>query len=208
MCVAQWWRVDDDYTHYVTLKSKQAPAVAVETETFPIDHSSHEDSKRDDSSTQVFTVRGSSLVDYSESYETNEDCTKDQPLTPHCDEVGRKKRRTENILMNRASDFSDPLHNSHASIVDQTDDEDSVKDHSSVQSDDEVVPRLRRTKSILFSDALCDSSDDSTKGPSTSMSEMASQRLRRSCSHPVSLFLPPSCHHLKDSTSQTQHHVH
>lgn len=51
--------------------------------------------------------------------------------------------------MDRVPDFSGMfLYDSNESIVDQTDDEDSSEDHSSVQADG-VVPKLRRTKSIL-----------------------------------------------------------
>ncbi len=50
--------------------------------------------------------------------------------------------------MDEVSDFADPLYDSNETIVDQTD-EDSLKDHSSVERDDGIVPKLRRTKSIL-----------------------------------------------------------
>ena len=50
--------------------------------------------------------------------------------------------------MDGVQDFSDPLYESYDSVVDETDD-DSIKDHSSVQSDDEAVSKLSRTKGFL-----------------------------------------------------------
>ncbi|XP_034538605.1 uncharacterized protein LOC117812108 isoform X3 [Notolabrus celidotus] len=208
---------------------KQAPAAEEEEmAVLPVNLSFRGDG--DDASPKEFTVRGSSLVDYSDSDESNENCLNDQPLGPHCDEVVPKLRRTKSILMKTVPDFSDdlydssddgtegpstqsksemasqrmetlqdfcqPLCDSNESIVEETDDADSIKDHSDVQSDIEVVPKLRRTKSIQmkkvpdFSDALYDSSDDSTEGPSTqSKSEMASQRPRRGCYRPIQKIL-------------------
>ncbi|XP_070704434.1 uncharacterized protein [Pempheris klunzingeri] len=91
-------------------------------------------------------------------------------------------------------EFSDALDDSLENLMDETDD-DSIKDLSSVQSDDEVVSKLRRTKSILvdripeFSDTLSDSSDDEIEGPSTSKFEMASQRLKRGRFRPLPMSL-------------------
>jgi hypothetical protein len=45
----------------------------------------------------VFSVGGISLVDYSDSDETSSDCWKDQPMTPHIDEVKEKLNDTRKI---------------------------------------------------------------------------------------------------------------
>ncbi|XP_051816723.1 uncharacterized protein LOC127537708 [Acanthochromis polyacanthus] len=153
----------DDAHAQVTIR--QAPAVAVETETSPIHGASHEDSSQDDAHAQVLT-----LVDYPLSDETDEDCIEDPLLNLHCNE------------MYRISDVCEPLFSSNESTVDETD-EDSMKNYSGVHSEHNIVPKLRRTKSLLmdripdFSDALFDSSEDSSEGPSFK-SERASRRLQ------------------------------
>ncbi|XP_041665397.1 serine-rich adhesin for platelets-like [Cheilinus undulatus] len=98
--------------------------------------------------------------------------------------------------MHKLEDFGQPLSDSDESIVEDTDYEDSIKDYSDVQSDIEVVPKLRRAKSIQmrkvskYSDALYNSSDDITEDTSTwSKSEMASQRPKRGCVHPMQKIL-------------------
>ncbi|XP_035855891.1 uncharacterized protein LOC116064526 isoform X2 [Sander lucioperca] len=125
-----------------------------QTETLPVDQTSHEDSDIDAATTQVCTVKGVSLVDYLLTDETDEDCIEDQPLTPHCDDIFGKQSRSENILMDRVSDFSEPLYDSNETKVEETDEEDSIIGHSSVQADGELVPKLRRTKSILVNKLL------------------------------------------------------
>ncbi|XP_047187300.1 uncharacterized protein LOC124849902 isoform X3 [Scophthalmus maximus] len=88
------------------------------------------------------------------------------------------------------------LYDSDETIVKETSDEASPNIE---QSDDELVPSLRRTKSIMmdrvqdFAGCLYDSSDDSTEGTFISKPERDSQRLRRSSCHPVSLFLILVC---------------
>ncbi|XP_034530164.1 histone-lysine N-methyltransferase, H3 lysine-36 specific-like isoform X3 [Notolabrus celidotus] len=100
---------DDDASPKVTYK--QAPAAAEEEmAVLPVNLSSHDDD--DDASPKEFTVGGSSLVDYSDSDESNENCLNDQPLGPHCDEVVPKLRRTKSILMKTVPDFSDDLYDS------------------------------------------------------------------------------------------------
>ncbi|XP_041645880.1 uncharacterized protein LOC121511311 [Cheilinus undulatus] len=209
--------------------SKQAPAPEEEMAALPVNLSpcvyDDDENAAAADGPKEFTIRGSSLVDYSDTDETDEDCLNDQPLGPHCDEVVPKLRRTKSILMKKVPDFSDdlydssddstegpsaqsksemalqrmhkledfgqPLSDSDESIVEDTDYEDSIKDYSDVQSDIEVVPKLRRAKSIQmrkvskYSDALYNSSDDITEDTSTwSKSEMASQRPKRGCVHP------------------------
>ena len=48
-------------------------------------------------------------------------------------------------------DVSDHLYNSDETVVKETCEEASPSNHSNNQSDDELVPPLRRTKSILVS---------------------------------------------------------
>ncbi|XP_041841745.1 uncharacterized protein LOC121654512 isoform X2 [Melanotaenia boesemani] len=121
---------------------------------------------------QVF--QGLSLVDYPESDESEDGSTNLNSLA-YCDKVVRKKRRMSHCV--RPSPQSP--YNSNESVVEDSDD------------NNDYVPKLRRTKSILmdgvpdFSDALYDSNDDNTEGPSTSKSEMVSQRQRRACFNPL-----------------------
>ncbi|TRY54289.1 hypothetical protein DNTS_021273 [Danionella cerebrum] len=81
-------------------------------------------------------------------------------------------RDQDGSIQDGVPNVPDPLYDSNESIVEE--------------SDDEVVPKLRRTKSILMerlplSDALFDSSDDTTEDLSTSKSDRASERQRRYC---------------------------
>ncbi|XP_041824505.1 uncharacterized protein LOC121655287 [Melanotaenia boesemani] len=106
---------------------------------------------------QVF--QGLSLVDYPESDESEDGSTNLNSLA-YCDKVVRKKRRMNHCV--RPSPQSP--YNSNESVVEDSDD------------NNDYIPKLRRTKSILmdgvpdFSDALYDSNDDNTEGPSTSKS--------------------------------------
>ncbi|XDV12024.1 hypothetical protein PO909_000781 [Leuciscus waleckii] len=168
----------------VTQEPKQQTSV-LETKTSLTDHSSHDASNKDAVVTQepnqVFTIKGFSLVNYTKSDETDEEYIKDNPPTPHCDVV-LKKTRNGNIQVVGVADFSDPLIESNESIVDETDED------SSLQSDNEVVPKhVLMDRVPDFSVPLNESSDDSIDEPSTSMSGMASQRPRRNCHRPVSL---------------------
>ncbi|XP_078142365.1 uncharacterized protein LOC144542988 [Centroberyx gerrardi] len=163
----------------------QTPAAAVETETCPVTQMFHEESKPDETNTQVFQAQRFSLVAYSDSDETDEDCMENKTSTPHRD--GRKK--TDDILMDSGPDVSDHLYDTDESIVEDTCDKASPN-HSNEQSDDELVPPLRRTKSILmdrvydFAGCLYDSSDDSTQGTFISEPKRNSQRPRRISCHP------------------------
>uniref|UniRef100_A0A9J8B6L0 SET domain-containing protein n=1 Tax=Cyprinus carpio carpio TaxID=630221 RepID=A0A9J8B6L0_CYPCA len=69
---------------------KQQTSV-IETKTSLTDHSSHDASNKDAVVTQepkqVFTIKGFSLVNYTESDETDEEYIKDNPPSPHCDVV-------------------------------------------------------------------------------------------------------------------------
>ncbi|KAK0144115.1 N-lysine methyltransferase KMT5A-A [Merluccius polli] len=138
--------------------------------------------------TQVFSVRGISLVDYSDSDETSSDCWKDQPLTPHIDEVKEKLNETRKIPMDSVPDYWSPLHDSCESVVDESEaveessDVDPLKDNS---KDEDVVPKLWRTDSSLnqvldFSD---DTSDDSA--PDSTFKAAQRQRPRRACRHAI-----------------------
>lgn len=66
-----------------------------------------------------------------------------EPPTPHLDVI---------IGQNDIGpDVSDHLYDSDETVVKETCDEASPSNHSNNQSDDELVPPLRRTKSILVS---------------------------------------------------------
>ncbi|XP_020514118.1 uncharacterized protein [Labrus bergylta] len=126
------------------------------------------------------------VPDFSDSlYDSSDDST-EGPST-------QSKSETASQRLDTLQDFPQTLSDSTESNVEEFNDEDSTKDHSDVQSDIEVVPKLRRTESIQmkkvpdFSDALYDSSDDSAEGPSKS--EMASQRPRRGCYCPIQKIL-------------------
>ncbi|XP_034551062.1 histone-lysine N-methyltransferase, H3 lysine-36 specific-like isoform X3 [Notolabrus celidotus] len=138
---------DDDASPKVTYK--QAPAAAEEEmAVLPVNLSSHDDD--DDASPKEFTVRGSSLVDYSDSDETNENCLNDQPLGPHCDEVVPKLRRTKSILMKTVPDFSDDLYDSS----------DDGTEGPSTQSKSEMASQRMETLQDF-----CQPLSDSNEGP-------------------------------------------
>ncbi|XP_034565553.1 uncharacterized protein LOC117831136 isoform X3 [Notolabrus celidotus] len=169
----------------------QTPAAAaVETETSPAHQMFHKESKPDETQPQVFTVQGFSLVDYSESDETDEDFMENQSPTPHRDVL---RKITENTLMDSGPEVSNELYDSE-SVVNETSDEASPSNHSNEQSDNVLVPSLRRTKSLMwdrvqdFAGCLYDSDDDSTEGTSISKPERDSPRLRRSSCHPMSVY--------------------
>ncbi|KAL7387790.1 hypothetical protein ABVT39_001078 [Epinephelus coioides] len=172
------------------VKALQTPAAAEETETSPVHQMFHEESKPDETNTQVFTVQGFSLIDYPDSDETDEDCMENESLTPHPDVVLRQN--TENIMNDIGPDVSDHLYDDET-VVKETCDEASQNNHSNEQSDDELVPPLRRTKSILmdrvqdFTHCLYDSSSDSAEDTFNLKPERDSQRLRRSsrCPRPL-----------------------
>ncbi|KAL7405935.1 hypothetical protein ABVT39_010494 [Epinephelus coioides] len=170
------------------VKALQTPAAAEETETSPVHQMFHEESKPDETNTQVFTVQGFSLIDYPDSDETDEDCMENESLTPHPDVVLRQN--TENIMNDIGPDVSDHLYDDET-VVKETCDEASQNNHSNEQSDDELVPPLRRTKSILmdrvqdFTHCLYDSSSDSAEDTFNLKPERDSQRLRRSSRCPI-----------------------
>ncbi|XP_030018187.1 uncharacterized protein LOC115438607 isoform X4 [Sphaeramia orbicularis] len=95
--------------------------------------------------------------------------------------------------MDSRPDVSDHLHNSDETIMKETCNEVSPNNHSNKQSDDEVVPSLSCTKSILvdreqeFAGCLHDSGDNCTPGTSISKPERHSQRLTRSSHRPMNL---------------------
>ncbi|XP_076600586.1 uncharacterized protein LOC143328943 [Chaetodon auriga] len=129
------------------------------------------------------SIRMKEVPDFSDALYDSDDCT-DGPSAQSKSEMALQR-------MHKLEDLCQPLSDSDESIVEETDYEDSIKDNSNEQSDIEVVPKLRMTKTIQmkkapdYSDALYDSSDDSAEDPSTwSKSEMASQRPRRSCLRP------------------------
>ncbi|XP_038550620.1 putative uncharacterized protein DDB_G0290521 [Micropterus salmoides] len=123
------------------VKGLQTPAAAEENETSPVPQMLNDRPNPDQTCTQVFTVQGFSLVDYPDSDETDEDGMENEPPTPHLDVI---------IGQNDIGpDFSDHLYDSDETVVKETCDEASPSNHSNNQSDDELVPPLRRTKSIL-----------------------------------------------------------
>ncbi|XP_062418690.1 uncharacterized protein LOC134129750 [Pungitius pungitius] len=161
----------------------EAPAVTIETEDTPLNLTSHQESRREEAIAQV--------TNYEAPAVTIE--TEDTPLNLTSHEESRRKEAIAQVFSVRSlplvqysdtdetDDFSDDLHESNESMVDETNDE---QDHPTCA---QVVPKMRRTKSILmlklpdFSDALYDSSEDSAESPSSSESEMAIQRTKRSC---------------------------
>ncbi|KAF7199398.1 AF4/FMR2 family member 1-like, partial [Nothobranchius furzeri] len=114
------------------MKDLQTPAAADENETSPVPQMLNDGPIPDETYTQVFTVQGFSLVDYPDSDETDEEV---EPLTSHLD-IG--------------PDVSDHLYDSDESVVKETCNEASPSNQSNKQLDDELVPPLRRTKSILM----------------------------------------------------------
>ncbi|XP_045897896.1 uncharacterized protein LOC123965420 [Micropterus dolomieu] len=160
----------------VKVKGLQTPAAAEENETSPVPQMLNDRPNPDQTCTQVFTVQGFSLVDYPDSDETDEDGMENEPPTPHLDVI---------IGQNDIGpDVSDHLYDSDETVVKETCDEASPSNHSNNQSDDELVPPLRRTKSILmdrvqdFTHSLYDSSSDSAE-ETPFKSERDSQKLRR-----------------------------
>ncbi|XP_034558184.1 uncharacterized protein LOC117826325 isoform X1 [Notolabrus celidotus] len=153
---------------------------AVETETSPVHQMLHKESKPDETQPQVFTVQGFSLEDFMEN----------KSPTPHRDVL---RKITENTLMDSGPEVSNHSYGSE-SVVNETCDEASPSNHSNEQSDNVLVPSLRRTKSLMwdrvqdFAGCLYDSDDDSTEGTSISKPERDSQRLRRSSCHPTSVY--------------------
>ncbi|XP_034544538.1 proteoglycan 4-like isoform X6 [Notolabrus celidotus] len=153
---------------------------AVETETSPAHQMLHKESKPDETQPQVFTVQGFSLEDFMEN----------KSPTPHRDVL---RKITENTLMDSGPEVSNHSYGSE-SVVNETCDEASPSNHSNEQSDNVLVPSLRRTKSLMwdrvqdFAGCLYDSDDDSTEGTSISKPERDSPRLRRSSCHPTSVY--------------------
>ncbi|XP_034554064.1 uncharacterized protein LOC117823106 isoform X2 [Notolabrus celidotus] len=153
---------------------------AVETETSPVHQMLHKESKPDETQPQVFTVQGFSLEDFMEN----------KSPTPHRDVL---RKITENTLMDSGPEVSNHSYGSE-SVVNETCDEASPSNHSNEQSDNVLVPSLRRTKSLMwdrvqdFAGCLYDSDDDSTEGTSISKPERDSPRLRRSSCHPTSVY--------------------
>ncbi|XP_035465464.2 uncharacterized protein LOC118285762 [Scophthalmus maximus] len=156
-------------------------------ETSTVHQMCYKESKPDETNAQVFAVQGFSLVDYSDSGET---VWRTKTPAPHYDVL---RKITENILVDSGPEVSYRLYFSDETVVKETCDEASPNNHSNEQSDDELVPSLRRTKSFMmdrvqhFAGCLYDSSDDSTEGTFISKPERDSQRLRRSYRHPMSV---------------------
>ncbi|RXN20375.1 hypothetical protein ROHU_024925 [Labeo rohita] len=123
------------------------------------DQPSHDDPKRTESIPQV------SLVNYSESDDTDED--KDDPSTSHCCGV-QKMTQSADVQMERVADFSDPLFDSSDSIVDETDED------SCLQSD-KVLPKMDRVPD--FSESSDYSTDEDH--PSTSLEQKLSKHFVR-----------------------------
>nr|XP_043873421.1 uncharacterized protein LOC122762290 isoform X6 [Solea senegalensis] len=103
-----------------------------------------------------------------------------------------------NAQMDSGPEVSRHLCDSDETVLKEACDEASPNNHSREQSDDELVPPLRRTKSIMmdrlqdFAGCLYDSSDDSTEGTLISKPERDSQRLRRCSRHPIQMPLVES----------------
>ncbi|XP_039512614.1 uncharacterized protein LOC120468036 [Pimephales promelas] len=172
------------------VKGLQTPAAAVENETSPVPQMLNDGPNPDQTCSEVFTVQGFSLVDYPDSDETDEDGMENEPPTPHLDVI---------IGQNDIGpDVSDHLYNSDETVVKETCDEASSSNHSNNESDDELVPRLRRTKSILmdrvqdFTHGLHDSSSDSAEETPFFNPERVSQKLRRRSCRPIQMNLVES----------------
>ncbi|XP_038147926.1 uncharacterized protein LOC119787925 isoform X2 [Cyprinodon tularosa] len=118
---AKWpWRTE--------VKKSQAPAAAEE--------------KLLSGKDQILTVQGFSLVDYPDSDEPD---VMNKPPPPHLDVAHRQN--------DIGSDVSDHLYDvisEHSYAVRETCDEAFPSNHSNNQSNDELVPPLRHTKSILM----------------------------------------------------------
>ncbi|CAM4652766.1 unnamed protein product [Leuciscus chuanchicus] len=181
---------DSKWSWRSKLKKTQAPAAAEENETSLRGKTLNDRPNPDQTCTQVFTVQGFSLVDYPESDETDEDGMENEPPTPHLDVI---------IGQNDIGpDVSDHLYDSDETVVKETCDEGSPSNHSNIQSDDELVPPLRRTKSILmdrvqdFTHSLYDSSSDSAEETPFFKPERDSQKLRRRSCRPIQMNLMES----------------
>ncbi|XP_052412481.1 uncharacterized protein LOC127957824 isoform X2 [Carassius gibelio] len=162
------------------VKGLQTPAAALENETSPVPQMLNDGPNPDQTCTQVFTVQGFSLVDYPYSDETDEDGMENEPPTPHLDVI-----LGQNDI---GPDVSNHLYDSDETVVKETCDEASPSNHSNNQSDDELVPPLRRTKSIMmdrvqdFTHSLYDS--DSPEETTFFKPERDSQKLRRRSCRP------------------------
>ncbi|XP_052456334.1 uncharacterized protein LOC128016052 isoform X6 [Carassius gibelio] len=170
------------------VKGLQTPAAALENETSPVPQMLNDGPNPDQTCTQVFTVQGFSLVDYPYSDETDEDGMENEPPTPHLDVI-----LGQNDI---GPDVSNHLYDSDETVVKETCDEASPSNHSNNQSDDELVPPLRRTKSIMmdrvqdFTHSLYDS--DSPEETTFFKPERDSQKLRRRSCRPIQMNLMES----------------
>ncbi|XP_060741839.1 histone-lysine N-methyltransferase EHMT1-like [Tachysurus vachellii] len=166
---------DSKWPWRIKVTNKQPSPVAADSEMVS-DLSTLQKSQGDDANTQVTNKQPSPVA-------------ADSEMVSDLSTLQKSQGDDANTQMVGVWSISDPFYDSNESIVDETDDLDSVKDHSSVQTDD-TVPKLRRTKSFLkpvldFSDALYDSTDsDDTENPSTFSSKMTLQRPKRGCCHP------------------------
>ncbi|XP_059184404.1 uncharacterized protein LOC131970221 [Centropristis striata] len=155
--------------HYVT--SKQAPAAEEE---MAVDLSSKvygedDDDAGEDDAPKEFAIRGSCLVDYSDTDGTDEDCLNDQPLAPRCDEGVPKLRRTKSIWMKKVPDFSDALYDS----------DDSTEGPSAQSKSEMALQRMHTLEDFCQPVSDSDESiveetdfEDSTKDDSTEQSDI------------------------------------
>ncbi|KAG7459161.1 hypothetical protein JOB18_031843 [Solea senegalensis] len=168
----------------VQVKDPQTPAAA-ETETSPLPQMFHMESKPDETNVQVKDPQTPAAAE-----------TETSPL-PQMFHMESKPDET-NAQMDSGPEVSRHLCDSDETVLKEACDEASPNNHSREQSDDELVPPLRRTKSIMmdrlqdFAGCLYDSSDDSTEGTLISKPERDSQRLRRCSRHPIQVPLVES----------------
>nr|XP_043873420.1 uncharacterized protein LOC122762290 isoform X5 [Solea senegalensis] len=166
------------------VKDPQTPAAA-ETETSPLPQMFHMESKPDETNAQVKDPQTPAAAE-----------TETSPL-PQMFHMESKPDET-NAQMDSGPEVSRHLCDSDETVLKEACDEASPNNHSREQSDDELVPPLRRTKSIMmdrlqdFAGCLYDSSDDSTEGTLISKPERDSQRLRRCSRHPIQMPLVES----------------
>nr|XP_043909194.1 uncharacterized protein LOC122786777 isoform X4 [Solea senegalensis] len=162
----------------------KTPAAA-ETETSPLPQMFHMESKPDETNVQVKDPQTPAAAE-----------TETSPL-PQMFHMESKPDET-NAQMDSGPEVSRHLCDSDETVLKEACDEASPNNHSREQSDDELVPPLRRTKSIMmdrlqdFAGCLYDSSDDSTEGTLISKPERDSQRLRRCSRHPIQVPLVES----------------
>ncbi|KAG7466582.1 PHD finger 11 isoform X2 [Solea senegalensis] len=162
----------------------KTPAAA-ETETSPLPQMFHMESKPDETNAQVKDPQTPAAAE-----------TETSPL-PQMFHMESKPDET-NAQMDSGPEVSRHLCDSDETVLKEACDEASPNNHSREQSDDELVPPLRRTKSIMmdrlqdFAGCLYDSSDDSTEGTLISKPERDSQRLRRCSRHPIQMPLVES----------------